>query len=341
MSNITEIDTIPFEHKLAAHCESGVVTRLLSNAGIEMTESMVFGIAGAILFVYFNSPMLPFPTIAVRNQPGKILSKLTKHLGINLRTSRYKDHEEARNRLDEMLKKGIPVGVQVDFFYMDYIPSYARAHFNGHYIVIIGKKNNRYIVSDAYAPILVEIDPESLDKARFAKGPFAPKGHMFYMEKNSNQHNLEKAIIRGIRHAAFYMLRVPLPFVGARGIRFFSKKIVDWPKYARDTDHLSHEIMMLNVLLEERGTGGGGFRYLYATFLREAGKILNKPALEDTAKKMMENGDAWRMISFFAAKIGKNRDLGKDKLTELGEMIRARSAVERDLFMEILRIVKS
>ena len=66
-----------------------------------------------------------------------------------------------------------------------------------------------------------------------------------------------------------------MPFLGIKGIRKFSKKVTEWPKYARDTDHLSHEIMKINILLEDQGTGGAGFRFMYATFLQQAAEKIN------------------------------------------------------------------
>ena len=35
------MQTIDFDHKLAAHCESGMVTSLLNHSGIEISEAMV------------------------------------------------------------------------------------------------------------------------------------------------------------------------------------------------------------------------------------------------------------------------------------------------------------
>jgi len=51
------------------------------------------------------------------------------------------------------------------------------------------------------------------------------------------------------------MLSIPIPFLGIKGIRKFAGKITDWPAMARDTEHLSHEVMKINILLEDQGTG--------------------------------------------------------------------------------------
>jgi hypothetical protein len=333
------VQRIDFNHRLAAHCESGVVTSLLNHSGVDISEAMVFGISGAIFFAYINNPMLPFPTIAVRNQPGKIYKDFSRHSRLKFIKKKYRQPAQAKSDLDNLLNKNTPAGIQVDFFYMDYVPEYIRAHFNGHFVIIVGKNEKKYLVSDAYTPDIAELDQDTLQAARFTRGPFKPKGLMIYRNGSVDSIDWEDAIKRGIKKAAFNMLKIPLPFLGVKGIRYFAKKLPDWPKLARDEEHLSDEIMMINILLEERGTGGGGFRFMYAAFLQEASKILNKPAYNDIAEQMMNNGDAWRMISIFAGKIGRNRDLGAKRLTELGSMIEERAEVEKRLFTDLKKII--
>ncbi len=58
------------------------------------------------------------------------------------------------------------------------------------------------------------------------------------------------------------------------------------------------------------------------------------------SKKMMEIGDGWRNISYFAAKIGKNRDLGPERLKELSNMINDMADQEQPFFTELYKIVK-
>ena len=97
---------------------------------------------------------------------------------------------------------------------------------------------------------------------------------------------------------------------------------------------------MIAVILEERGTGGGGFRYLYATFLQEAAKILDNAEIAAVAKAMMDNGDRWRDVSIAAARMGKRRDLGPQRLLELGDMILERADAEQRIFRRLGGIVK-
>ncbi len=331
---------VPFTHRMAAHCESGAVTALLRGAGMDVTESLVFGISGAIFFGYLSVPMLPFPTIALRNKPGRIRLKSPKRLGVPMRTQTFRDPAAAARELDALIERGIPVGAQVDYFYMDYLPEYTRAHFNAHYVIVTGKEAGRYLISDTYFPALASVDAATLRTARFARGQFAPQGLLFWPASIPERPDLKAAVRQGIRDAVFYMVKLPLPFFGVRGIRYFARKVREWPKLTRDLDHLSHEVMMIAVILEERGTGGGGFRYLYATFLQEAAKILDNAGIADAAKAMMENGDRWRDVSIAAARMGKRRDLGPQKLRELGELILERADAEQAIFRRLGALVK-
>ena len=331
---------IPFKHKMAAHCESGTVTSLLNHAGLEITEPMVFGIASGIFFGYFHTKKFPFPMFVVRTKPGEIRSNIAKRLNVKFKTAKFTNPMIAERELDKLLEQNIPVAVQVDFFYLDYNPLWTRVHINVHFITVIGKNGSKYIISDSYYPDLVELDRESMLKARFAGGNMAPKGFMYYVTQIPLMIDWEKAIIKGIRIATFYMLKIPVPFLGIKGIRMLARKIVDWPRYARDTEHLSHEIMKINLFLEEQGTGGGGFRFIYASFLREASEKINNPELLEFSKKIMAIGDEWRIISLFAARIGKNRDLGPDRLRELSDKIMERADEEKIFFTEMREMIK-
>ncbi len=332
---------IEYKHRMFAHCESGAVTAQLNYAGQTISEPMVFGISGALFFAYFKLPTLDFPTFVLRNQPGKIRTSIQKRLGVTIVSEKNKDPEQGMAALDRLLDKGIPVAVQVDFFYMNYLPAYARAHFNAHFVNVVGRDGDKYQISDSYYPAVAELDRETLQIARSVKGPFAPAGFQFYVQTVQPESELRKAVKVGLKQTCFYMLRLPMPFMGIRGIKRFADRVTGWPELCRDIDHLSHEIMMIHVILEDRGTGGGGFRYLYASFLKEVAELFSMEQLDNIAKEMMANGDAWREISLFVARIGKQRDLGQDRLNELRAMIMERADVEKNLFQRLSRIAKS
>jgi hypothetical protein len=59
---------------------------------------------------------------------------------------------------------------------------------------------------------------------------------------------------------------------------------------------------------EEIGTGGAGFRFLYAAFLQESAKYSGLAFLADYADKIMTIGDEWRMFALKTARMVKGRE---------------------------------
>ena len=97
--------------------------------------------------------------------------------------------------------------------------------------------------------------------------------------------------------------------------------------------------MKINILLEDQGTGGAGFRFMYATFLQQAAGMLHNDELKGLSGELMKIGDGWREISLFSARIGKNRDLGPEKLKQLSEMIYDRAEVEERFFTALSKAI--
>ncbi len=334
------MNTSDYKHKMAAHCETGTVTGILNHHGLAISEPMVLGISAGIFFAYLNSPKLPFPLFVHRSKPGSIRQKISQRLGVKFKAAKHKKAQKAQEALDALIEQKIPVVVQVDMFYMEYIPKYMKVHFNGHYVTAVGRENGTYTVSDCYYPQLAEVSVEAMQQGRFSGGDLAPKGLQYYATDVPTNVDMKKPILDGIKEAAKYMVKMPVPFIGIKGMRMFGKKIVDWPKLARDEDHLSHHVMDICANLEEKGTGGAGFRFMYATFLQEASKVTNNDKLSEFSTRMMENGDKWREFSLFAAKMGKKHEFGADKFKELQDRIFERADVEEKLFNELLQTVK-
>ena len=101
-----------FIHQHHAHCESGVFTSLLCHHGIDISESMVFGIGSGLFFSH-----LPFvkvyglPLTAYRIAPGGIIKRAAKRLGIRLKFERFRNEEKGVLALDQALADGRPIGV--------------------------------------------------------------------------------------------------------------------------------------------------------------------------------------------------------------------------------------
>ncbi|HCO83849.1 MAG TPA: peptidase [Arenibacter sp.] len=297
---------IDFKHKQAAHCENGVVANLMTYNGFTVSEPMVFGIGSGLLFTYI--PFLKVnhaPVVSYRAMPGIIFTRFAKRVGIKIKREKFRNTQTAKDRLDENLQKNNPVGLQVGVYNLPYFPDEYRFHFNAHNMVVYGKKDGIYLISDPVMETVTSLTEKELEKVRFAKGAFAPKGHIYYPTSFPEQLQLEKAIIKGIKHTCRDML-APVPVVGVKGIRKIAKLIRKWPK-AKGIKIANHYLGQIVRMQEEIGTGGGGFRYIYAAFLQEAGKLLTNSQLLELSNEMTLIGDQWRDFAVEASRIYKNR----------------------------------
>ena len=88
---------------------------------------------------------------------------------------------------------------------------------------------------------------------------------------------------------------------------------------------------------EEIGTGGGGFRFLYAAFLQEAADILCMPELGDASDKMTRVGDQWRLFALACAKLVKGRTNGSG-MTDVVDKLRVCMEAEKEVFRLLIQL---
>ncbi len=290
-----------FIHKHAGHCESGVMSTMLTHHGMPLSEPMVFGLSSALSFAY-----LPFiklagmPLIAYRSIPKAIIKGLQKNLGVKMKIETFSNQQKGQDRLDALLQEGKIVGAQTSVYWLPYLPDEMRFHFNGHNLLVYGKEDDIYKISDPVFEHVVEANEQEFLKARFAKGVMAPKGAIYYPTYVPETIDYERIVPKAIKTVAKRMLKTPVPIAGLKGIRYLAKTIRKLEakdrRYARL--FLGHIVRMQ----EEIGTGGAGFRYIYASFLQETGKILSNETLLESSEMMTEVGDSWREFALLIAK---------------------------------------
>lgn len=331
---------IDFPHQQFAHCESGVTTNLLNYHGFSCSEAMVFGIGAGLFFAY--APFIKLnhlPLTTFRTSPGAIFAKATKRLGVVVKREKFRDPVIAENRLDQLLAAGRPVGAQTGVYWLPFFPPAYRFHFNGHNLVVIGKEGDDYLISDPIFEETVRCPATDLRKARFAKGALAPKGKIYYIETMPQQFDLPKAVVAGIKEVCRGMLKTPIPMAGVSGIRLLARKLENWPVKLDEKQtllHLGHVIRMQ----EEIGTGGGGFRFVYAAFLQEAAAVLNNDQLLELSNHCTEIGDLWRDFALLASRVCKGRATIQASFSELADLLRKCADEEQILFTRLQVAIK-
>jgi len=327
-----------YVHHHASHCESGVMSNMLGHYGFPLSEAMVFGLSSSLSFAY-----LPFlkigglPLIAYRMPPKAIIKGLQKPLGLKMRFETFRSPQKGVARLNELLDEGKLVGLQTSVYWLPYFPDDLRFHFNAHNLLTFGRDGDNYLISDPVVETVVSCPAIDLQKARFAKGVLAPKGLIYYPSELPDAAALApkwRSIIQGaIRKTVRIMLHTPLPIVGVRGIHRLANAVRRLS--TQDEHHARLFIGHIVRMQEEIGTGGAGFRFIYAAFLQEAAELSGIPALGKLSADLLDIGDAWREFALVGARMVRGREpLAPQRLAEMLDQL----AVREQAFFRQLKL---
>jgi len=330
-----------FKHIQSAHCENGVTVNLLRSNGISfIDEPLAFGIGSGLFYIHI--PFFKFnngPAISFRTMPGRIFKQTCKYLNIEYKSKKFANEQIAIEYLDNLLKQNINVGCQVGVFNLSYLPVEYRFHFNAHNIVIFGKEGNTYNVSDSVMETTTQINKAELNKVRFAKGIYSPKGHLYYVVKtlNIDEETIRRAIINGIKRNVRDMLYIPGNFAGVRGIKYTGNQIRKWRnKYGvRKAGQYLGQIVRMQ---EEIGTGGGGFRFIYAAFLQKAAEYFQNVNIADASIEFTNAGDAWRSSAISMAAVYRGTKTEQSHFNEINDMLNEIYIIEKKAFKNLSKL---
>ncbi|MEN9441694.1 MAG: hypothetical protein RLZ33_1771 [Bacteroidota bacterium] len=330
-----------FRHNQTAHCENGVTVSLLKHHGVDfITEPLAFGLGSGLFYIH-----IPFmkvnngPAISFRTMPGAIFKRTCKALNVDVDRRKFKSKIEAQNFLEQKIQEGEPVGCQVGVFHLAYFPKEYRFHFNAHNLIVYGKENGRYLISDPVMETTTSLSPEELEKVRFAQGALAPKGQLYFPKSVGDISNetLRLAIKKAIKRNCRDMLRIPGGVAGVKGINYTAKKIRSWREKLGEKQAALY-LGQIVRMQEEIGTGGGGFRYLYAAFLDEASTITGNKELLKISDKLTKSGDLWRDSALLMSGIYKGRLNSQKDYDDCANLLNEISKLEKEAFKELSKI---
>ena len=122
------------------------------------------------------------------------------------------------------------------------------------------------------------------------------------------------------------------------GIEMLSKKMRKWEIKYGNKDAILHLAQLIKVL-EELGTGGVGFRFMYSAFLHEAADMLNRSELKDFSVEMNNIGNLWRQFAVEGGRKLKNRN--SISYDELADKLAEIAAAEKKFFVALRKHIKS
>lgn len=324
------------------HCETGAFVSMMEYYGFEVSEPMAFGIGSGLYFLY--TPFMKMGNTIYpifRSWPVTVVQHAAKRLHLPYHEKRFRNHpEKATAALDALVAKGIPVGVVVNVKGLKYFNMTGNeVNFNGHILTVLGKEGSVYTVADTDNRLtsddLITMEQSVLEDIRFASGVAAPHGHMFYFDplpKDFNkQVDLKQAVIAGLKATCHNMLYIPFPYFGTKGMHYFAKDIRKWEqKY--EHRQICIRLLWYYRVIERAGTGGAGYRFIYADFLSEAAALFENSTMSECASMMEKVAEQWRQFS-----LDCRRYLRKDEITlnEMADQLDEISENEKKVFIKI------
>ncbi|MFB9328733.1 BtrH N-terminal domain-containing protein [Paenibacillus aurantiacus] len=293
---------IPYQGE---HCETTAIGNLLQVEGVRLSEPMLFGLGQGLGFIYWDSKGLDFPFIGGRVKPDQLTANLASRLGLTFNIQETSSVDKAWHNVRHCLDRGIPVGLKLDSYYLDYFTN--KVHFAGHYAVVYGYNDEyAYMADTNQQGGLVETRLTSLSSARNAKGPMSSRNRSFTLERIDALPPLVPALRAALTNNARDYLNPPIRNIGNKGIVKMSSEILKWPSRIHNFEH---DLCLIALLMERAGTGGALFRNLYRDFLNECLEQLGDPKIERACRLFTEIAPLWVDVSASIDRAGRTGSL--------------------------------
>jgi hypothetical protein len=291
----------PFEGQ---HCETTATGSLIKNIGIELSEPMMFGLGEGLGFIYWDMPkLMEFPFMGGRIKQDELTKNLCRNLNLSLDVKETSSIKTAWQNVKEKIDAGIPVGLKLDSYYLDYFTT--KVHFAGHYVAMYGYDDTyAYLVDTKQQGSTVKAALKNLELARNEKGPMSSKNLSYTIAKNGALSGLEKIIPVAVRNNATDFLNPPIKNIGYKGIEKAGQRLKKY--FTRSEDAAQYELAA--HLMEKGGTGGALFRNMYRDFLKESLEYVPSKELEAGYKIYADVAPMWNGVSSLIEKAGKTFD---------------------------------
>lgn len=298
------------------HCETTMLGNLLYNIDIKLSEPILFGIGEGLGYIFFNMKLMDFPFIGGRIKQDLITQKVSKNLNLKLTVNETSSVKKAWYTVRENIDNGIPTGLKLDSYYLDYFSN--KIHFAGHYVTIYGYDDTyAYLIDTIQQGETVKATLENLQLARNAKGPMSSKNMSLTISKQGEVPPLKDILLPAIKRNAEEYLNPPIQNIGYKGIAKTTKEIFKWFESSKD---IQGEFTTQAMLMERAGTGGALFRNIYRDFLKESFELLKLDKLEQGYVNFIEIADLWTRVSSAFEKVGQTQKV--DYLHEAAEILK-------------------
>lgn len=278
------------------HCETSALQKVLRHHGIEYSEEFLFGLAGGMGFIFWQTEKAPVPFVGGRNgRFPQFILRLGESLGQRIEVVQTDSEKRAFNQLVSELRQGHPVICYGDIFYLPYF--HAARHFGAHAFVVYGldEQEGRVLVSDRGShPRSLTL--QALAEARGSQtSVFPPRNALLLLRPDRAARVDVEALCRVMGETCDAMLHPPLSNFGLAGLLKFGEHLTESVQ-TLPREQLVDLLVTTYVNLELAGTGGCAFRDMYRGFLLEASDRFQWPALTEALPWLDQSITAWRSL---------------------------------------------
>lgn len=293
-----------FEPFDGQHCETTATGSLLKNLGIHLSEPMMFGLGEGLGFIYWDMPkLMDFPFMGGRIKQDELTKNLCRNLGLSLDVKETSSIKTAWQNVKEKIDAGIPVGLKLDCYYLDYFTT--KVHFAGHYVAMYGYDDTfAFLVDTKQTGGTAKATLKNLELARNEKGPMSSKNLSYTISKDDNMADLKEIIPVAVKNNASDFLNPPIKNIGYKGIEKAGQMIKKY--FSRSKDATQYELAA--HLMEKGGTGGALFRNMYRDFLKESLEYVPSKELEAGHEIYAKVAPMWNDVSSLIERAGKTFD---------------------------------
>lgn len=278
-------------HRSGRHCGSSAIRDLLEFHGLTLTEAFCFGLGAGLGITYVELPGSDTPFIVHVRSMG-FEEKVFATLAVPFQWQSWQDPEDAAKALDQYLDQGRPALLLTDIYHLPYFNS--STHFPGHAIVAWRRADDgdTILVSDTERPDLLPVPRDKLAQARFSLSPpFIHRGSLFAPSAVFADLSPDR-----VREAVVSNAQALKQGSRTNGISALRTWVMDLPRW-QAFDKWPWLLRFAYQVIEKRGTGGGGFRTMYAEFLDEAQAMLPAIGMADLPRLMRECATAWSALA--------------------------------------------
>jgi len=281
-------------HVSGVHCSSTAIADLVRFHGFDWSEDFCFGIGGGLGITYLKTPKAS-PTRLLHTRSLGYEKRFFNAIGIDdFSWLSAKTAEESEQQLITALDENRPALLLTDIYYLHYFNS--SSHFPGHGVMAWGynKDEQFFHVTDTERENLETVSFEKMKKARVSQMiPFICNGDFYAPQQLNKPIDLKSLCQQAIKENALRLLHSTDSTTGFSALQTLINDFSEW-EHSQDWQW---NCRFAYQTIEKRGTGGSGFRKMYARFLSEASQYLGSIKTLNLEEKMQKSAQSWYELS--------------------------------------------